>query len=766
MKKILFLAFLALFTLKTYSQEFLESDEKNDNFRALWILNICNNVIWPNEDKIDTFKIAVFSNYKGVYNKLIETLKEKNIKNYIVKVDFTTNLKYLTSYNVIYLGFDKLSSIYRIQKIIENKPILIITDRIQDRENMMINIRPFDFDERRIEIDFKNLQAHNLKVTDQLIYHGGGEEELKGLYAKQKKELDQQIAELEKKKLEIAQLQKEMDQKTIELEKQKKLIEEKNKQLEELTNNLILQSEKMKENQEQLVKQEQLIKLKQLELAKQIEEQKRQQKILEEKNLLIKAKENELSKLNEKIKEAETTIKKATKTIETQGFIIRLIVGFSLIIGIITIFLIISLRKNHLMNIELRRKNEEITKQKNQIEEQAKLLELTNRELEKLSLVAEHAQNGVVIMDRHGNIEWVNSGFTKMYGYTLQLFINEVDSNIIGASANPDIKNIITKCITEKKPVQYEAKVNTRYKTELWVKTTLTPILDEKQEIKKIIAIDTDITALKEAYDRIENQHKIITQQNEKINSSIKYAKTIQNAILPDNELLSKYLEYELIFLPRDIVSGDFYWFHAINEHCWYAAVVDCTGHGVPGAFMSLIINTMLNEIILNKKNINPAEILNELEKSIKKYLKQDSTQNKDGADLSLIKYDRNKKEILFAGAKRNIYIYKKNQNAIMDIKSTKTSIGGIRRKSDIAFKEKSLPIDKEDIIYLMTDGFIDQNDEKRQKFGSQRFLEILNRIKELSLAEQKQILLENLNQQLKNTEQRDDITIWLMKIL
>jgi PAS domain S-box-containing protein len=167
-------------------------------------------------------------------------------------------------------------------------------------------------------------------------------------------------------------------------------------------------------------------------------------------------------------------------------------------------------------------------------------------------------------MDKEGNIEWLNAGFTKMYGYTLQLFLNEVDKNIVGASSNAEIKEIVKRCISEKKPVSYEAKTSTRNSHDIYVKTTLTPILDTENNIHKIIAIDTDITALKIAYEQIEKQHGIISEQNEKISSSIKYALTIQKAILPHKETIDKYIESEIILLPKDIVSGDFYWFYPL----------------------------------------------------------------------------------------------------------------------------------------------------------------------------------------------------------
>lgn len=768
MKKLsIIIILLTLFFNKNYSQYILESDEVNDNFRAQWIVLISENTLWPREDTMSKIKILVFSNYKGVYNKLNENLSGKKIKNKDVELSISTKTRILEQYQIIYVGFDKLVDVYKINKIIDQKPILMITDRLDDIENLMVNIRPFDIDEKRIDVDVKKITNQGLKVTDQLIYHGGNEDEIKGIYSKQKKELDAQIAELERKKQEIEQLQKEMDEKSKELNEQKKLIEIQNKNLAQLTEQFEQQKEQVFENEKKLREQEELIKYKQFELQKQVQEFKKQESILITKNEEIHKKEKELADLETLIDDARKNLNRATQTIESQNVIIKIIIVFSIIVIIFSFFLFRALRRNRKLNKELVNKNTEITNQKEHIEQQAQLLENQNKELEKLSLVAEHAQNGVVIMDKEGNIEWLNAGFTKMYGYTLQLFLNEVDKNIIGASSNAEIKEIVRRCILDKKPVSYEAKTSTRNSHSIYVKTTLTPILDAENNIRKIIAIDTDITALKIAYEQIEKQHGIISEQNEKISSSIKYALTIQKAILPLKETIDKYVESEIIFLPKDIVSGDFYWFYPVDNDNFYAAVVDCTGHGVPGAFMSLIVSRMLNEIVLNNHKIEPFEILEKLEKNIVKALNQENSQNKDGVDLSIIKVNKsNKIEIKFAGAKRNLFFYKKIENKIMQLDANKTSLGGIKRRNEVNFEQETVELLKDDIVFLSTDGYVDQNNYNRKKFGTNKFVSILEENKDKPLIDQKQVLVNEFEKHIYKTEQRDDITIWIMKFI
>ncbi len=240
-------------------------------------------------------KKLVFSNYKGVYNKLIENLSGKTIKNKEVEVTISTKIKGIEQYQIIYVGFDKLIDIYKINKIIDRKPILMITDRLDDMENLMVNIRPFDKEEKRIDLDVKKIESQGLKITDQVIYHGGNEDQLKSIYSKQKRELDMQLAELERKKQEILQLQIEMDEKSKELQEQKKLIEIQNKNLAQLTEQFEQQKAQVFENEKKLREQEELIKYKQLELQKQVQEFKKQENILVTKNEEILKKEKELA---------------------------------------------------------------------------------------------------------------------------------------------------------------------------------------------------------------------------------------------------------------------------------------------------------------------------------------------------------------------------------------------------------------------------------------------------------------------------------------
>jgi len=156
------------------------------------------------------------------------------------------------------------------------------------------------------------------------------------------------------------------------------------------------------------------------------------------------------------------------------------------------------------------------------------------------------------------------------------------------------------------------------------------------------------------------NAYQMVQSQHKNIQGSIQYAQTIQHAILPLQSNMDKFLNHFLIYRPRDIVSGDFYWFavqEAGTEHeTIFVAAVDCTGHGVPGAFMSLIGSTLLNETVRVKKIDHPASILEQLDEGVMKALKQDKTHNDDGMDVCLCRIERlddGNYQILYAGAQR-----------------------------------------------------------------------------------------------------------------
>jgi len=270
---------------------------------------------------------------------------------------------------------------------------------------------------------------------------------------------------------------------------------------------------------------------------------------------------------------------------------------------------------------------------------------------------------------------------------------------------------------------------------------------------------------------QLEKQNEEIALKNKKIIDSITYAKTIQQAILPLKSTVDKYFESFVIFRPKDIVSGDFYWFtHFTDTNTSVFAVVDCTGHGVPGAFMSMIGNRLLVEVINESKITSPEEILEKLDAGLRNALMQDETLNNDGMDMCVctIKQSDNKDtyKVKFAGAKRPLFY--SHDDKVEYIKGTVRGIGGrarLRKKGVKPFILHELSLNKGDMIYLTTDGFLDLQSPERKKFGRRNFIEVLETINQKPLEEQHYQIGKILDIHKGDEIQIDDITIMGVKL-
>lgn len=289
--------------------------------------------------------------------------------------------------------------------------------------------------------------------------------------------------------------------------------------------------------------------------------------------------------------------------------------------------------------------------------------------------------------------------------------------------------------------------------------TTIRQNFEELQSQEE--ELQQNIEELKSTQEVLKKRNETIDRKNRYITSSIKYAKNIQQAILP-GEVIFSYLfkDYFALFQPKDIVSGDFYWCEKLGDTT-LIAVVDCTGHGVPGAFMSVIGNSILEEIVLNQRVTNPALILELLHHKIRKNLRQETTENRDGMDLglcSIIELENKSYEVTFAGAKRPLYYFKEKE--FKELSGDRKSIGGWQPEEEHTFTNQKIILHQGDSLYLSSDGYGDNPNPKRKRFGDKKLKQILISNQEKTLKEQKQILLDNLKHHQGIAEQRDDITI------
>lgn len=547
----------------------------------------------------------------------------------------------------------------------------------------------------------------------------------------------------------------------------------------------------------------------------------------------------------------------------------------------------------------------DITEQKRTIE----LIELQKQELELLSIIASETDSAITILDKNFNFLWVNKSFEKRYGLNYAQLIEKRGTNLLQASRNIQINQILNYLKENKTPQTYENVEFDALNNKVYTQTNITPILDENNEIKYFATIDTDISKIKNLlhemsymqeelfvqkedlemqkqlleenekklnnilnlmpdpafiingegviifwnkaieeltgynaenmvgkgdyeysipfyglrrpvlidlaqldedflktnYSNIVKQENIVVaetyapnlkgeehylvgratalydkqstyigaievihditnrvktfdlirKQKQDIEDSIISAQRIQKAIFPEKILFP---DNFIILKPRNIVSGDFYWFAQKNDKI-YIAAADCTGHGVSGAFLSILGISYLNSILLEKDIQNTDLILETLSNLIITNLHQFSSRSKDSIDIALLCFNKKLYTIDYSGARSPMYHISKNQ--LIEYKPTKRSVGYNFNPIHESFKTESVQIYKGDFVYIFTDGFIDQLNKNNEKFYSQNFKNLLLQASQYeSLEKQKYMLLNAFDNFKLTTDQTDDVLI------
>ncbi|UCH14240.1 MAG: tetratricopeptide repeat protein, partial [Bacteroidales bacterium] len=269
----------------------------------------------------------------------------------------------------------------------------------------------------------------------------------------------------------------------------------------------------------------------------------------------------------------------------------------------------------------------------------------------------------------------------------------------------------------------------------------------------------------KKANVELTEKNRLISNQKQQITDSIRYASRIQKAVLPPEEFVTKILPQHFILnIPRDIVSGDYYW-TTQRENESIIAVADCTGHGVPGAFMSMLGIAFLNEIVNKTVTARSHEILEQLRTNVMNSLHQTGREDeaKDGMDIALIIIDLKSKKLQYSGAHNPLYIIRKNK--LQELKADKMPIG-ISARYDKPFRNHKIQLYKDDMLYIFSDGYTDQfGGEYRKKFGFRRFRDLLIEIHKKPVEEQRDILNKSINDWKGSFDQIDDILVMGIRI-
>lgn len=330
----------------------------------------------------------------------------------------------------------------------------------------------------------------------------------------------------------------------------------------------------------------------------------------------------------------------------------------------------------------------------------------------------------------HEAISYINPTIRSYTGKSPSLFINkkvketELDTFVLDQWLNI-VERVNQSNATVAEEMEFPSEMGKRV-----MQVNAIPEFDEQKNIESVLVVSHDITERKEIELEIQNKNK-------KINDSINYAKRIQNAILPNSRLINKTLpDSFILYKPRDVVSGDFPWFVQIKNDIFIAAV-DCTGHGVPGALLSLIGYFLLNDIVRSRKITDPGKILDLLDEGVTQTLRQDQDDSatKDGMDIALCRINTETRTVEYAGAHRPLYFMK---GGVMDeIKGNKFPIGGGIYKNQTNFTTTKLELAKGDSFYFSSDGFPDQfGGPEVRKFGPKKTREIIERVHRGSMAE------------------------------
>ncbi|MCC5944247.1 MAG: SpoIIE family protein phosphatase [Bernardetiaceae bacterium] len=307
-----------------------------------------------------------------------------------------------------------------------------------------------------------------------------------------------------------------------------------------------------------------------------------------------------------------------------------------------------------------------------------------------------------------------------------------------------------------------------RYIAKPWCPTdlslTVKGALENYQKHQKLKTQSQKLAKLnQELENKIEESSHFIEQKARELQQSIAYAQIIQQGMLPEKTCMDEYFkDYFILNKPRDVVSGDFYWVHKNNNQL-IVVVADCTGHGIPGAFTSMIGESLLNYVIIEQNITQPKDILEALHQSITQLWEKEQSSNHDGMDLSLCLIDYETQILTFAGAKNPICIVQNNEQ-MQVVRGSRKSIGErFMKKKQVKFAQKQISLARyKNYIYMYSDGYQDQlgGGLKKQKFMSTRFRDLLATLPPRTMAQQQEILVHTLKEWQGKGKQIDDILV------
>ena len=372
--------------------------------------------------------------------------------------------------------------------------------------------------------------------------------------------------------------------------------------------------------------------------------------------------------------------------------------------------------------------------------------------------ILEKINSLIVVVNHHGKVEYVSPSAKRILGFEPEQLMGEGWWNLTRTNEieRADIKALTFKQLKQNsllESVPYERLLKTAAGGDKWILWNTS-----KGPANTLVGIGHDITDRKKAEQLLLEKHKELEQHNKDMVDSIQYASRIQEAILPDvQKIKNAFADAFVLYQPKDVVSGDYYFFYQRNNKIFVAAV-DCTGHGVPGALMSIIANGILKEVIVKKGIEDPSEILYALDEELFLALNKNGETTNDGMDVALGVFDLDKNTIAYSGAFRPMLLVRDNR--FIEFEGNLYPIGFYGDVEKV-FVSKEIELKKDDTFYFFTDGYCDQfGGEQKKKFNRNRFKELLLAAQSMEMEEQQSFLQYALLNWRQEEPQVDDVCI------
>jgi len=371
-----------------------------------------------------------------------------------------------------------------------------------------------------------------------------------------------------------------------------------------------------------------------------------------------------------------------------------------------------------------------------------------------MQALSENSPDLITRLDLGGNFFYINPVIENYTGREPQHYLNKQMDEV---SLNQEIVSQWHDILREVENTQEKSSSEMDFPSELGdriMQVNAIPEFNQEESLESVLVVSHDITERK----LIELE---IQSKNKKITESINYAKRIQGAILPNNRVIRKMLpDSFILYKARDVVSGDFPWYMQVGDDIFIAAV-DCTGHGVPGALISLIGYFLLNDIVRSRKIQDPGQILDQLDEGVTMTLRQDqaNSRTKDGMDIALCKINLKKRELEYAGAHRPLYFV--DNGEMNEIKGNKFPIGGGRYKNQTNFDNHVIKLKPNDSVFFCSDGFPDQfGGPENRKFGPRRLREMIMETNGKDMTEVSKIMEDRWENWKGDSKQTDDVLL------